>query len=332
MEDQVLFFRQLALLAANGIDLPAAVNYLSETNESEPVRSFCRRALSESSPESSSLGIIGRISPILASLADISDRKGYVQPDVLYDMADVCETASIYRGAVTGALIYPVKVFFIALLLWVILLVFVVPVFNELFSGFSASLPGPTRFMIDISRWVQQYFHYVLALMLGLGVLLIWVKKAQQLVLWLFGGLRRLIKDYTAIQFCRLFSILLANHIPLPDAIRLAAEEIPETAYSNRLKNVGKDVLHPSELKAFLKQTTIFSTSILALIDLGENQSPLAHLFGQFGLYLRKGFEKRLSGSIKSIEIAALVWVALVVGTMVIAMYLPIFRMASVIG
>ncbi len=331
-EERTLFLRQLAMLSEYGLALPQAVRRLSESNESAAVAAYCRRLLERM--EGHGLNALSQTHPMLSVLARLAEKSASAQllSQSLYEMADVNETTAGYRKAIAAALVYPVKLLVVALMFWIIAMIFVIPIFEEFFSEFENQLPTATQALLSISRWVQGNILFVLA---GLGFFVMLCAVAPRMrswVLWLMPSLRTVVRNNIALHFCHLLAILTRFGLPLSDAVQLTVAALPASAFSRQFKRIDTDVKDLAGFKAALKETTVLPESVLALVEIIDRVESLPAAFGQFANYLSKVFNSQLTRAYKDVEISVFIVTAMVIGAMVIALYLPLFRMAGAIG
>lgn len=330
--DKVLLLRQLGLLAAGGLSPLDALQRLARSNESKKLQVFCRtvldRHVERKMSDDDTLRSIHPLIPVLNE--QVPDRQGFSQ--ALYDMADVSETTSGFKSAILAAMVYPVKLFLLALAIWSLVLIFVIPVFDAVFIDFGAALPYPTQVVVAASRFLQKHILLVGGLLLALVLLIVVERRTQRVFLWFFPSLRSLAKKTTAIHFTHLLSVCLAAGLSLDLAVNKAAGAMPATSLSSRLRNLNHKISTPAELTDALRNTRLFPSTLLGLIGLAGQATHLTEILRQSAKYLCKGFDAHLAKAVKTVEMAVFLMVALVVGGMVIAMYLPIFRLAGAVG
>jgi type IV pilus assembly protein PilC len=331
-DDRTLLLRQLALLCGNGLSLNKGIRRLAEHNESEGVRSYCRYILENSDhrqvPEE-------LFDPMIKAVLDRCSESAELASAVaegLYEMADVNETTAQYDKSLKMALVYPVLVFSVFIVVLAMILIFVIPVFQDVFSGFGSRLPALTRTVLAISLWFKTYGVYIAAGIAGALLLFKKTPGCQRLFTWAVPGLRKVMKDVAAIHFSQLFAVMLRLGLPLEGAFQMAAQSVTQTAYGMRLTRNAAPVADLAGLKKTLKASGVFTESITGVIDFVEQTDTLPKIFADFSTFLRKGFDAQLKKTYKQIEVAAFLITAICIGGAVIAMYLPIFKMAGVLG
>jgi type IV pilus assembly protein PilC len=250
----------------------------------------------------------------------------------LYELADVHDTTAGYGKALAAALIYPAKLFGIAVLFWIVAMVFVTPVFEELFRDFGSQLPEPTQKLLDVSQWVRDYALFLLG---GLGLFLSILAAAPRVrigMIWLVPSLRTVVRNNAALHFCHLLAILGRYGFSLTDAVQLSVAAMPSSVFARQFKRIEAESRDLAGFKGALLNTFVLPKSILALVQIIDRAEALPAAFGHFSAFLRKGFDAQLARAYKTVEIGAFIAMAVVIGAMVIALYLPIFHMAGAIG
>jgi type IV pilus assembly protein PilC len=330
--DRTLLLRQLALLCGNGLSMDQAIRRLARHNESAGVRSFCQSMLDAPDGRGPADALLD---PVMTAVLQRCSENAELAPTVaegLYEMADVNETTAQYDKSLTSALAYPVLVFSVFIGVLTIILLFVIPVFDSLFSGFGGHLPDLTRAVLAISQWLRSYALLAAAGIAGLLLLFKKTPACRLLFAWAVPGLRRVMQHVAAIHFSQVFAILLKFGLPLDEAFQMAAQSVSQTAYGMRLAQQAARVADLAGLKAALKASGIFTESLTGVIDFVEHSDALQKAFSDFSTYLRKGFDARLKTAYKQIEVTVFLMTAVCIGTAVIALYLPIFRLAGAIG
>jgi type IV pilus assembly protein PilC len=331
-DDRTLLLRQLALLCGNGLSQDQAIHRLAEHNESERVRSYCRSRLENSDRRQAPMELFDPMITAVLDRCSESAEMASVVAEGLHDLADVNETTAQYDKSLKSALVYPVAVFSIFIVVLALILIFVIPVFEDVFSGLGSRLPDFTRTVLAISRWFKTYGVFVASGIVGM--LLLFKKRpgCQLLYAWAVPGLGKVMKDVAAIHFSQLFAVMLRFGLPLDGAFQIAAQSVSQTTYGVRLARNTARVTDLTSLKETMKASGIFAESITGVLAFVEQTDVLPKIFADFSTFLRKGFDAQLKKTYKQIEVAAFLLTAICIGGAVVAMYLPIFRMAGALG
>ncbi|MBT8342351.1 MAG: hypothetical protein HKP58_16125 [Desulfatitalea sp.] len=246
--------RQLAMLSANGMSLAQAIPVLAQRNESRAIRRYCQKLRDDPHAirqvENSVDPLMGEIIPGIS----LKLEKPEDLTSVLNELADIRETAGRYAACLRSALMYPLTVFSIMIIVVAILLIFVIPVFEEVFTDFGGRLPEPTMAVMHMSHWVRTYGILFILIVIAAMVTFSTYPSSQRLFLWLMPPLRKVIKDAMAIHFSHLLAALLKFDFSISESCRLAAQSVPSSAYAPRLCSVAMDVNDLSGLKEALKK------------------------------------------------------------------------------
>jgi type IV pilus assembly protein PilC len=210
-------------------------------------------------------------------------------------------------------------------------MVFVVPIFTEMFAGLGSALPAPTQLVIHTSAWIVGNILYIF---IGIIVLIACLKnqKIRYKMASMIPGLRGVLKKSSIIQYARHLSIMLSLGAPLREAFSSAAESLNNPIHSERLKNVGRTLPDTKRLQEEMGVTEIFPNIILKMIRAGEKSESLGLVFEEISKFYEKDFSRSLHRMVSSLEILAVIFVGIFVGGIVISMYLPIFKMAGTVG
>lgn len=330
--DRTVFLRQLAMLCDNGFSLAQAVGQLAQNNESPAVKAYCRYLAESQDVRDGG----GHEAPLLQGtiIAKLSDKAETPElfAQALNELADVNETTAHYGSCLASVLFYPVIILGVSVVVCAILLIFVIPVFEEMFNDFGSSLPGPTLQVLAISQWLKHYYYLLILSFLAIywgGKLL---PEIRLPFILLIPGLARVVKNVTAIHFSHLFAALLKFGFSVPEAFQIAVQSLAPTLYGRRLKRLTETIRDLSSFKAAIKDSAIFPVSTLALMDVVEDPGKLPEIYAGLSKYLRKNFDDQQGKTFRLIEVMAIIFVGFIVGGLVISMYLPIFKMAGAVG
>ena len=277
----------------------------------------------------------------LINLISVSERTG----DIELALKTICEQLEAQielRRKVQQALAYPVITLTTSLALVIVMMVWVVPVFKDVFAHFQAELPGPTRFLIQASSVLENYF-----LELGLGLVLSVViffcswKKSVRLqrmcdrlsfCIPLIGQLLRLA---TLTYWCRTLGHLLKSGLPLPDALRVTAQSSNHWLSHDFSAEIFKHLTRGWSLgDAIVKadpQHSLFDLETLQLLRIASESGALADMLQRRATILSNQLSNRLNTISHSLEPLLIIVVGLIIGSLVIILYLPIFNLGQIV-
>ena len=259
-------------------------------------------------------------------------------------VAILAELATYYtrkirqKRQVTQALAYPVVVLTTAVSAVLFMLNFIVPMFSDVFRQFGGELPALTQVIVRLSGLMRAYWGLGALILLGLIISQRLLRKTpayQQFSstllvrLPIIGGIVRSV--YLA-RLCSSLALLSGAHVPLIQALALARQMLGFWPIDHALRIVEEKVMHGAYLHQSLQQFPIFDARMIALLKVGEEVNKLDHFFGILAQQYSEEVEYRTSLLSTALEPLIIIFLGLVVGTILVAMYLPIFQMSSAIG
>jgi type IV pilus assembly protein PilC len=327
-----LLHRQLGVMLATGVSLDEAFNTLAEESEDPKTKRLAFRIKNDLA-KGISLGdsfakYPNIFSEALINILSQEDQREKVSK-VLFSMADALEGASSLKSRILRAIFFPALTFVIAIFLITLLIVFVIPVFIEMFASFGGSLPVPTQFFLTISIWVTNNILYIIIAIAILVFVFIKNKKLKYQLASIIPRLGVALKKSSVILFTRHLSIMLSFDIPLEEAIRYSSGTVNNALHAQKLKNMGDKISDAKQLKEKLHETRIFPKIIIKMVDAGIKSNSLELVFEQISKFYEKDIDQSLNKFTTLVEIVAIFIVGILVGGFVISMYLPIFKMAG---
>jgi type IV pilus assembly protein PilC len=257
---------------------------------------------------------------------------------ILQRLSGYMEKAMKLKSKVKGAMTYPISVLVISIGVVVVLLLKVIPVFQKMFEGMGSSLPGPTQFLVDASRFAENYFLYMV---MGLVALVYGSKRYYAtekgklaidgliLKLPVFGPL---LKKVAVAKFTRTLSTMMASGVPIMEGLgivsKTAGNKIVEIALMQTRQSIseGKTIAEP------LMEADIFPAMVVQMIAVGEATGALDTMLAKIADFYDDEVDAAVGAMTALLEPFMMVFLGGVVGGMIVAMYLPIFQMAAAAG
>ncbi len=257
---------------------------------------------------------------------------------ILQRLSTYIEKAVKLKNQVKSALMYPVAVIVIAASVVYIILWKVIPVFAQLFAGMGAQLPYLTRLVVTASNLVGQYGAWIiLFLILAYIALREWHKTYRgrrildriQLAIPIIGGL--LLKISIA-RFCRTLATLTSSGVPILDGLEITARTSGNAIVEDSIMSVRKSVEEGKTISAPLQETKVYPMMVCQMISVGEQTGALDQMLSKIADFYEDEVDTAVGGLMKLIEPIMIVFLGIVIGTIVVAMYLPMFSLFSKIG
>ena len=341
--DLLVFFRQMAVMLKSGVPLSQGLELLAEnlTNRKFGACIFdISKKLNSGEELSSCLNKYPRIfEPITVGLIEAGEAGGILS-EVLDRLALLLEARSKIKGQITGALIYPLAVLFLAVTISLALLIFIVPTFDEMFKGMGAELPALTGFMLSLSRVVTSLSFAIGApITIFILVYLFNSSYATQdgrrffdnlfLKIPLFGDL--ILKSELA-SMADTLSTLINSGIPLVEAIERCINASNNEIIKIALRKSISLVTQGQELSSSLSTAKVIPQLLISMIKIGEETGALSFMLENLANFYKREVEEAVTVLTKAMEPTVIFVVAAIVGTIVVSLYLPMFDLINQMG
>ncbi len=342
--DLVLFTRQLATMVDAGIPLVSALTGLYE--QSDPRKQAgLRRVVGEVSALvqqgdafNEAIAKQPRVFSRLYVAMVKAGESGGLLSEILDRLATFLEAAARLKKKVKSAMTYPVIVITIAFGITTFLLVKIVPIFGDIFADFGAKLPGPTQFLLDLSAFITTYWYVIVGGGIGafFGIrTFVRTKRGGQLwdkwtlKLPIFGPL---VHKIAMTRFARTFAQLIRAGVPILEVMEIVGETAGNSVVEDAIKGVSSDVEKGDHLTAALARQPIFPPMMVRMVGAGEQTGKIDAMLEKMADFWDEEIEAILDALTSLIEPLLIVFLGVVVGGIVIAMFLPIFKLNDVVS
>ena len=257
---------------------------------------------------------------------------------ILQRLSNYMEKAMKLKSKVKGAMTYPASVLVISIAVVSLLLVKVIPTFQKMFEGFGGELPGPTQFLITLSGYAQKYFLVALiAMAIAIYAFRRYYKTEKGTLLIddlilrapVFGPL---LKKVAVARFTRTMSTMMTSGVPILEGLAIVSKTAGNKVVENALIRVRKSISEGKTIAEPLLETGIFPPMVVQMIAVGEATGALDAMLSKIADFYDDEVDTAVDAMTALLEPFMMVFLGGVVGGMIIAMYLPIFKMASVVG
>jgi type IV pilus assembly protein PilC len=257
---------------------------------------------------------------------------------ILQRLSVYIEKAVKLNSQVKAALIYPVAIIVIAAMVVFIILWKVIPVFAQLFSGLGGEMPLLTRLVIGASNFVADYFIFI-ALVVGFGIVAInrWHKtphgrRVLDGLLLRIPIIGMLLRKISVARFCRTLATLTASGVPILDGLEITAKTAGNAIIEDAVMAVRKSVEEGKTISEPLAQTKVFPAMVVQMINVGEQTGALDQMLSKIADFYEDEVDTAVAGLMKLIEPIMITVLGVVIGTIVTAMYLPLYSILTKIG
>ena len=340
-KDIAVFSRQLATMLKSGVPLVTAFQIISGGVKNPRMRTMVDKIRAEIESGSSLAEALGQypvqFDELYTNLVKAGESAG-VLDTILDDIATHKERIESIKGKIKKALYYPAAVIAVAIIVSSILLIYVIPQFEGIFKSFGADLPAFTKMVVGASRFMTENGLYILMGFIAVVVGFIMAKKRSttfahwidrtSLKIPIIGGI---LEQAAIARFCRTLAITFAAGVPLVDALQIVSGATGNTVFDKAAAKIREDIAVGHQLQMAMQQTGVFPNMVIQMASIGEESGSLDEML----IKVAEAYEEEVSNSVDALssllEPLIIVFVGVIVGTMVIAMYLPIFKMAAVI-
>jgi type IV pilus assembly protein PilC len=257
---------------------------------------------------------------------------------ILKRLSSYMEKAARLKRKVKGAMVYPAITIFVAVLVVAVILIFVIPVFQEMFSEFGAKLPGPTLWVIAMSEFVKSKIHYILG---ALVIFFVAFKKyyktdngrvtvdATMLKLPVFG---MLLRKVAVAKFTRTMGTMLSSGVAILEALDIVAKTAGNRIVERAIYSVRSGISEGRTMADPLQASGVFPPMVCQMISVGESTGALDAMLEKIADFYDEEVDQAVENLTAMIEPVMIIFLGVVVGGLIIAMYLPIFEMAGAVG
>jgi len=339
--DIVVFTRQFATMIDAGLPLVQCLEILASQQDNKVLKKTLteiRQAVEGGSTFAAALKQHPKVfSSLYANMVEAGEAGGILDT-ILNRLAQYMEKAMGLKKKVKSAMIYPSTIVTVAVVVVIFLLVFVIPTFKAMFEGFGAALPLPTQIVLELSRIVQSYFF------VGIGA----VVAAIVGIRWWYGTnsgkinidrfllrmpiLGILIRKVAVAKFTRTLGTLISSGVAILDGLeitaRTAGNKIVEMAVLKTRASIaeGKTIAEP------LRESGVFPPMVVQMIAVGEQTGALDAMLSKIADFYDEEVDTAVANLTALLEPLLMVFLGVVIGGVVVAMYLPIFKLVTVVG
>lgn len=339
-KDVSLFTRQFATMIDAGLPIVQCLDILSEQSESKLLRNTIRM-IKQNVEGGATLAESLRKHPkvfddLYVNMVQAGEMGGVLNT-ILNRIALFIEKASKLKKKVKGAMIYPCSILAVAVIVVAILLIFVIPVFAELYGSMGKALPAPTQITINISNWFVATWYYALFALVGVTVGIRFYSKTDQgrmnidRLLLRLPVMGDLLRKVAVARFSQNMSILLSSGVPILDGLAITAKTagnkvVEKAIMDSRLSiSQGRTVADP------LRESKIFPPMVCQMVAVGENTGGLDTMLKKVADLYEEEVDDAVNNLTALMEPMIMIILGVILGGLVISMYLPIFQLGSLV-
>ena len=340
-KDIAIFTRQLATMMKAGVPLLQAFDIVGRGNPNPSVARLLNEVRSDVET-GTSLSTAFRKHPLYfnalyCNLVEAGEAAGILE-DLLDRLATYMEKTEAIKSKVKSALMYPTAVVVVAFIVVTVIMIFVIPAFKEVFSSFGADLPAPTLFVIALSEFFVAYW-WLLFGVIGGGLYFFFqawqrsvaVQRVMDRVLLKIPVFGTLVEKSTVARWTRTLATMFAAGVPLVEALDSVGGASGNTLYADATEKIQQEVSTGTSLTIAMTNATLFPSMVLQMCAIGEEAGSIDHMLGKAADFYEQEVDDMVAGLSSLLEPIIIVFLGSVIGGIVVAMYLPIFKLGQVV-
>jgi type IV pilus assembly protein PilC len=336
-----VFTRQLATMIDAGLPLVQSLEILSSQQESKVFKNIIREIREDVEGGSTFAGALKKhpatFNELYTNLV-VAGEEGGILDNILNRLANYIEKSEALKKKVKSALIYPATIVGVAVIVVMILMIFVIPVFETMFKSAGQNLPLPTLIVLTISKLIKKY---VIIVIPGLILLIYLMRKYYQtqngravidrllLKLPVFG---LLFKKIAVARFSRTLGTLVSSGVPILDGLNIVSRTSGNRTVEVAIQNARSSIREGETIAEPLGRSKIFPPMVIQMISVGESTGALDSMLSKIADFYEEEVDIAVANLTSLLEPFLMIFLGVVIGGVVISMYLPIFNMASAIG
>jgi type IV pilus assembly protein PilC len=340
-KDIAVFMRQLATMMSAGVPLVQSFEIIGRGHENPSMQELILTIKGDVESGSTLSSALEKhplyFDELVCSLVAAGEQAGILE-GLLDKIATYKEKTEALKSKIKKALFYPTAVVVVAFIVTAILLIFVVPQFESLFKGFGADLPAFTRMVINLSEWMQSNWWMVL---LGIGGAGYGFSQAKKRSRKFAHGLDRIVLKLPIIgeiltkaiiaRYARTLSTMFAAGVPLVEAMESVAGAAGNAVYAEAILQMRDNVATGQQLQLSMAQTGLFPNMVVQMVAIGEESGSLDAMLSKVADFFEQEVDDAVDSLSSLIEPLIMAVLGVLVGGLIVAMYLPIFKMGSAI-
>jgi type IV pilus assembly protein PilC len=340
-KDIAVFSRQLATMMSAGVPLVQSFEIVGRGHENPSMQELIMAVKADVESGTALAEALAKhplyFDDLFCNLVNAGEQAGILE-NLLDKIATYKEKVEAIKGKIKKALFYPSAIIVVAFIITAILLIFVIPQFESMFQGFGADLPALTQIVIELSKIFQQWWWAIFG-GLGAGIYgLMQLKKrsrkfnqSMDRVMLKLPILGDIITKATIARFARTLSTMFAAGMPLVEAMETVAEASGNSVYTEAILGMRDEVATGTQINVCMKATGLFPNMVVQMVSIGEETGAIDSMLAKVADFFEEEVDNMVDGLSSLLEPLIMAVLGVLIGGLVVAMYLPIFKMGQVV-
>lgn len=340
-KDITIFSRQLATMMSSGVPLVQSFEIVGRGHENKAMQDLILTVKGDVESGTQLNEALAKhprqFDELYVNLVTAGEHAGILE-GILHKLATYMEKTEALKSKIKSALFYPIAVVVVAFVITCILMIFVIPQFQELFSGFGADLPPLTQVVINMSKWFQSYWWLLIGGIIGFVVGLIQLKNrsvrfahfVDRLVLKL-PIIGDIIEKSAIARFSRTLATMFAAGTPMVEAMTSVAGACGNIVFYEATMKMRDEISTGTQLQVAMRDTNLFPSMVVQMVAIGEESGALDAMLEKVADWYEQEVDDAVDALTSLLEPLIMSVLGVIIGGLVIAMYLPIFKMGQVV-
>jgi type IV pilus assembly protein PilC len=340
-KDIVIFTRQFSTMIDAGLPLVQGLNILAEQNPNPTFKSILRQLTKDVEGGSTLAEAMKKHPKVFDNLfvnLIAAGEVGGILDTILQRLATFIEKAEELKSRIKGALTYPIVVLAIAFIVIAVILIFVIPVFQDMFASFGSALPAPTQLVVAMSDFMKGNIHWIILAIIAFVFAFKQYANTKggrktidtlSLKLPVFGDL---LKKTAVARFTRTLGTMMSSGVPILDSLEIVAKTAGNVVLEEIIYDVRGSIAEGQTIAEPLSENDIFPGMVIQMISVGEATGALDTMLEKIADFYDKEVDNAVDALTSMLEPLLMLFLGGAIGGLVVAMYLPIFTMAGAVG
>jgi type IV pilus assembly protein PilC len=336
-----IFTRQLATMIDAGLPLVQSLEILAVQQENKTFKNIIREIREDVEGGSTFAGALKKHPRVFSELYTnlvVAGEEGGILDNILNRLANYIEKAEALKKKVKSALVYPSTIVGVAVIVVMILMIFVIPVFESMFKGAGQTLPLPTLIVLAMSKFVKSYILFIIP---AIGILIFLLRRyyktengrgvVDSLILKapVFGPL---FQKIAVARFSRTLGTLVSSGVPILDGLSIVSRTSGNKTIETAILKARSSIKEGETIAEPLNRSGVFPPMVIQMISVGESTGALDSMLSKIADFYEEEVDVAVANLTSLLEPFLMMFLGVVIGGVVISMYLPIFQMASAVG
>ena len=339
--DVTAFTRQIATLLKAGVPIVQAMEIIGKGQPNPAFKEIILNIKADIETGNTLKDALSKypkyFNNLFCNLVHAGEQAGELE-SMLQRIATYKEKIESIKRKIKKALFYPIAIMAVAIIVTFVLLLYVVPQFENLFKGFGAELPLFTRMVLRLSELVQQYWWVVIGGTVGLVMGFLHFLKTSESFAYLVDKLQlrlpvfgKILKNAAIARFARTLSITFSAGLPLVDALDCVSTTVGNRIYRDGVISVKEDVATGIQIQAAMNTTQLFPSMVVQMVAIGEESGAIDEMLSKIADFYEESVDNAVDGLSSLLEPLIMAVLGLLIGGLIAAMYLPIFQLGSLV-